>query len=341
MDITEGPATTLSGLRNLHPADSPIAGNDAAQESLTLDVFDIDLLRQAVADSGLEHRQVGPGPFRGQLKRLRLEGLCVDSGRYSRTLQSRGCFASGAVVIGCILSESEAGCINAHRFGRNDLVVFPEGEEMDYLLPAHTHWVAIQAPRAVLLDGGIAPEALSRVTVYSATRPVNAMAAELLRRLLAAEFWGGSTWQAGDLGSKSAVNEVLDCLIPALNPEYARSHTRRPSLHKRAELVRRFERALYDCGPRMRRMPDLAANLEVSQRTLEQVFHEHLGISPKRYAGMIKLNQIYCELLRESAESTTVTEVAQGHGIRQLGRFSAEYRKQFGELPSETLRRPH
>jgi transcriptional regulator GlxA family with amidase domain len=77
----------------------------------------------------------------------------------------------------------------------------------------------------------------------------------------------------------------------------------------------------------------------VSQRTLEHVFQEHLGISPKRFVNLARLNQIYCDLLRSSADNITVAQLAQRHGIRQLGRFSSEYRAQFGELPSETLRR--
>jgi AraC-like DNA-binding protein len=33
----------------------------------------------------------------------------------------------------------------------------------------------------------------------------------------------------------------------------------------------------------------------------------------------------------------TVTEIATGFGFLELGRFSVEYRKAFGESPSQTL----
>ena len=141
-------------------------------------------------------------------------------------------------------------------------------------------------------------------------------------------------------GPEALADELLDRVGLALCPEDARSHTRRASLHKRAALVRRFERALADAGFGTPRMPELAAGLGVSQRTLEQVFREHLNMSPKRFVILTRLNQIYCNLLRSSPDNTTVAALARRHGVRQLGRFSAEYRAQFGELPSETLRRP-
>jgi AraC-like DNA-binding protein len=38
-------------------------------------------------------------------------------------------------------------------------------------------------------------------------------------------------------------------------------------------------------------------------------------------------------------ERETVTDIALRHGFSHLGRFSAEYRRRFGERPSETLSR--
>ena len=97
----------LSSFRNPKP-DAPVDPAAVSSTSVELDVFDVDLLSEAVAGSGLEHRQLGRGPFRGQLKRLRLGELLLDSGCYNQALQSRGCFAPGAVVLGCILAEREA-----------------------------------------------------------------------------------------------------------------------------------------------------------------------------------------------------------------------------------------
>jgi len=45
------------------------------------------------------------------------------------------------------------------------------------------------------------------------------------------------------------------------------------------------------------------------------------------------------ELLVADAGEISVTEVALGLGFTHLSRFANEYRKAFGELPSETFRR--
>jgi len=52
---------------------------------------------------------------------------------------------------------------------------------------------------------------------------------------------------------------------------------------------------------------------------------------------MLRLSHAREALLAADRKLTTVTKVAAAFGFGELGRFSVEYRKAFGESPSQTL----
>lgn len=83
---------------------------------------------------------------------------------------------------------------------------------------------------------------------------------------------------------------------------------------------------------------DLAEATGVAGRTLFRHFRQTRGVSPQRYIRDLRFQKVRQLLLAASAESS-VTDIALGCGFSHLGRFAADYRKRFGETPSETLRR--
>jgi transcriptional regulator GlxA family with amidase domain len=82
----------------------------------------------------------------------------------------------------------------------------------------------------------------------------------------------------------------------------------------------------------------LSRALGVSERTLRKLFNEIHGRPPSRHLRMLRLSQVRGALLSARSQVATVTEIATDFGFAELGRFSVEYRKVFGESPSETLR---
>ena len=89
-------------------------------------------------------------------------------------------------------------------------------------------------------------------------------------------------------------------------------------------------------------LADIARQACVSPRTLELVFKRHGEASPLAYARHQRLNAAHAALraLAREGRSASVTDVALAHGFVHLGRFSAQYRAQFGCLPSQTLNAP-
>lgn len=86
---------------------------------------------------------------------------------------------------------------------------------------------------------------------------------------------------------------------------------------------------------------DLCEKLYVSQRTLRYAFQECLGMSPMTYLKTQRLQQVQRQLKASRPNQTTVTDIAVQFGFWHMGQFAQDYRKMFGECPSETLRYGH
>lgn len=78
----------------------------------------------------------------------------------------------------------------------------------------------------------------------------------------------------------------------------------------------------------------LAEQSGVSARTLFAGFKNHFGITPMAYLRELRFEQAHLELMNN--EHATVTDVAFKWGFTHLGRFSQEYKRRYGELPSST-----
>ncbi|MBR0649567.1 helix-turn-helix domain-containing protein [Roseomonas terrae] len=83
---------------------------------------------------------------------------------------------------------------------------------------------------------------------------------------------------------------------------------------------------------------ELARTAGLPQRTLRAHFRRFLGTSPLSWLQQARLAAVR-EALLAARPGDNVTEAAARHGITHLARFSAQYRRRFGELPSATLER--
>lgn len=105
------------------------------------------------------------------------------------------------------------------------------------------------------------------------------------------------------------------------------------------DLVERAERLTLADAEEPLHISGLCQILAVSERTLRKAFHSTHGVPPCRHLRMLRLSQARHALLSADGGLVTVTEIATGFGFLELGRFSVEYRKVFGESPSHTLSR--
>jgi AraC-like DNA-binding protein len=132
---------------------------------------------------------------------------------------------------------------------------------------------------------------------------------------------------------QALVEAMVFCLVDTHSEE-----VRNVQRH-RARVMGRLEEVLMANPEAPLYMAELSAQVGTSYWTLRECCLEYLGMSPKRYLWLRRMNMARRALRRANAEQTTVTEIASDCGFWELGRFSVAYRSLFGESPSTALRR--
>ncbi len=84
-------------------------------------------------------------------------------------------------------------------------------------------------------------------------------------------------------------------------------------------------------------LAELCGAVGVPERTLRDTFQTMLGVSPLKYLQLRRMRQARATLQQADKGSHSVKSIALDNGFWELGRFAVEYKRLFGESPSETL----
>lgn len=135
-------------------------------------------------------------------------------------------------------------------------------------------------------------------------------------------------------GLEQALTEAMfDCLRDGGAKEDSAARGRH------AAIMRRFHRVIEQHVDEPLYVLELSREIGTSLRTLNMCCRDHLGVGPKHYLLLRRMNLARRALRRSMPSETTVTEIATGCGFWELGRFAVEYKRLFGEMPSATLAR--
>ncbi len=107
--------------------------------------------------------------------------------------------------------------------------------------------------------------------------------------------------------------------------------------HNRAELVSRATAYMHDRLTEQITAMELCRTFGVSDRLLRVAFNEAHGMGPLSYFRVMRLNAVRDTLRAKRGRDETVASTLAAAGITRPSAFAGEYRRHFGELPSETL----
>jgi AraC-like DNA-binding protein len=142
------------------------------------------------------------------------------------------------------------------------------------------------------------------------------------------------------LSSTTARRGLDELLINTLL--FAQRHNYSEALHADTPVqprhLRRVEEHVLDDPGAPHTLASMAAQAGVGVRSLQTSFQRYRGTTPTAFVRSLRLQKAR-ELLSAPAGSGTVTDIALDVGYTHLGRFAIDYKKRFGESPSQTLAR--
>jgi AraC-like DNA-binding protein len=130
---------------------------------------------------------------------------------------------------------------------------------------------------------------------------------------------------------------LLGIAAVAVSPRIAASMREAPQ-QTGSQAVRKAREFLHAHAAEPVSLSELASRIGVGLRSLQIAFRREIGCSPREYLIACRLEVARARLLSAS-DGTTVTQIALECGFTDLAVFARRYREQFGEKPSDTLRR--
>lgn len=291
----------------------------------------------------LDYYQLDRGDFSSELLMFGNATTLFTRARLGRRLLQKGAPPSGLITFG-LLADPD---ISIHwrnlDIYRDRLFIFPPSGELH----------SISQPDFDVFALSLSEEALNR-TCHSLELPDfrklvdrNEVFNCHPRSMLLLRKW----LQKTELGLANSVPAADSSMwLQQLEEELARrliatlaestGHVSKPLTRKRDHALRIAVNHIEETDRPITSVQELCSITNVSERTLEYAFRERFGQSPKTFTLTYRLNNVRKILRHADPDADRIYEIAGRYGFLHMGQFTSDYKCLFGELPSETLRRP-
>ena len=273
------------------------------------------------------------GGLRASIRLIESESFQIAENTFDSGVMVRGGIPKGAVVFG-LLSAMK------HRYqglplGASTVAIASSADEIEYWCKGRTRLITVafeasEVARAVEARWGVPLETFLRTKRQTLKRGWNVEALQCeLESFLSDPTVVGAT---GSNPNSARHEALLDLLTRHLQPPAQSVETlpvRRYLAAAAADYLRAHAREPVSIA-------SLCRELGARERTLFLGFKERYGLSPYAYLTMLRMDAARKAML-SAPPGVRVTEIALQSGVTHFGRFSMEYRRRFGESPSETL----
>ncbi|PLX98814.1 MAG: hypothetical protein C0623_11210 [Desulfuromonas sp.] len=288
-----------------------------------------------VIDNFFNSVQLRGGLYAGESLRLVTPGLSIDYGIYN--LRNNGTVEGGYTVGLLLTCDSELTCFDKE-IVVGDVVFLPPSAETNVIVGGQASWSTLTFSRedfedyfSSQTDARINPRSLNRVAIIGKNR-VTINLLRFVRGVLLSNRKPVSVPDYHQL-KQSLTHHLLELCFAAVFAEKPVPVDRKTT--NNIGIVESAEAYLNRLEMEAISVLDLAKELGVSIRKLQYAFRDILGITPKRYLQIRRLNLVRKQLILKPDK--TITEHASKAGFWHMAQFTKDYKAMFGESPRETL----
>jgi AraC family ethanolamine operon transcriptional activator len=302
---------------------------------------DFDEISASLSRWHQTYRQLSAGMFIGDIDYLRIDDMEIFELHWSQVIHYQGLTPPGTIGFGLPLNiAGEARYLN-HPVNNNELLIQHCGAEGDLIGSRNFKIQVLTISEQRFLDKVYRLTGLDkRQQIRRFSRiPLHTMAAETLRGKFRALIQNANHFESAQIERTAVIDTLAEDLLNSIAATVIASDLEQTSIRslRQRQLLKKAEDFVWSQPAIAPRIDHLCAGLGTSERSLRDAFKACTGISASAYLKTFRLNQVRSELKSRSPMSTRVQDVAFGWGFSHMGQFAADYKRLFGESPSETL----
>jgi AraC-like DNA-binding protein len=308
-------------------------------------VLDPEALAEVIRNAEFRPCQLSVRPSPSRIARVMCPTVCLDFVSLGPAMLFSGAMPQGYYTLIFVMECPNKGRAFNFETEHTDgyMGFFPPGGMLDAYTPEGYANATLTVPAAIFLAAveRSFPELPDRILKRGAGMRVGAAEQSRLRGLLSAVMAAiedSAEIVASDVAWNHLELDLLEAFLNALRGG-CDSLVASPGLRVEGRLRRLRQARDYLAGHLQETisMADLCAELGMSRRGVELLFQDSLGIGPNAFLRHQRLHGARRALRGAPKTAGAVKHTALDWGFWHMGHFAREYRKLFGETPSETL----
>jgi len=262
-------------------------------------------------------------------------------------VQTRAELPRGHIAMGVDMAGVFGRQFGGRALGGDDALIGYDRAELDYLLAPGFLGLSITMPGRNLeaaldarFDGRTGLEHYRSVRATTVDRARYAHAWRFFGRLMELLRTSRESHQQGAMRPDFLETEIIDVMASIVGAHRHVDTEKRSVLwSQRRPVVRRAEQFMRDHIAEPIGLHDICVAARASERTVEYAFKEMYGLGAKKFLQILRLNEARRLFRVSQGAIVSVQDIAAATGFWHMGHFSANYRRLFGEAPTETIRR--